>query len=56
MYALILNYNDWTTTKACISNLRKFDLIKKILIIDNDSKDGSYEILKKEENEKIIVR
>lgn len=56
MYALILNYNDWTTTKACISNLRKFNLIKKILIIDNDSKDGSYEILKKEENEKIIVR
>ena len=38
MYTLIMNYNDWTTTQTCISNLRKLNLIKKILIIDNDSK------------------
>ena len=42
----VLNYNNFPSTKKCISSLLKLDYSKcqiQILIIDNKSTDNSYE-------------
>lgn len=47
VYLLILNYNGYEYTCGCIESLRQITYHNyRLLIIDNDSQDGSYEKLK----------
>lgn len=55
LYYLILNYNDYHTTKKCIDYIQYYSVINKIVIVDNCSTDDSFIQLKKLENHKIIV-
>lgn len=40
---VILNYNDYQTTKDMIDNIKDYDSIDHIVIVDNKSTDNSYE-------------
>ena len=43
---IILNYNDYETTYNCVKSLINFETISKIIVVDNNSPDGSYLKLK----------
>lgn len=44
---LLLNFNDYSTTKENADILRKYPIFDSIVIVDNCSTDGSYDLLKK---------
>jgi hypothetical protein len=46
--AIILNYDDYNNTVRLASELVGFDSIDKIVIVDNNSTDNSYYLLKKD--------
>jgi len=52
---LVLNYNDASTTKCFVNNVKNFLSIRKILVVDNKSTDDSLKILKKIESDKVVV-
>ena len=52
---VILNYNDYETTKDYAFKIKDYKILDLILIVDNNSSDNSYEKLKKIENDKIKV-
>lgn len=52
---VIVNYNDYPTTKTLIDNIKDYKCLTQILIVDNHSTDNSYKRLKKIENKKITV-
>ncbi len=52
---LIVNYNDYESTSKLIANVKDYKILDLILVVDNKSKDDSYERLLKLENEKIKV-
>lgn len=52
---VILNYNDYETTKEMISNIKKFKSLDVIIVVDNHSTDNSYSKLKKLESKKVKV-
>lgn len=52
---LVLNYNDARTTIDFVESVKEFTSVRKILVVDNHSSDGSLDLLKKIETEKIIV-
>lgn len=52
---LIINYNDWLTTLKLIQNVESYEILDKILIVDNCSTDESYSKLKRYENNKIEI-
>ena len=52
---IILNYNDFTTTKEMIEQIKDYKILNHIIIVDNCSTDDSYNILKKEEKNNIEV-
>lgn len=52
---IILNYNDGTRTEGLVNEIRQYDSLDKILIVDNCSTDLSYEKLAALQNEKITV-
>lgn len=52
---VVLNYNDLKTTINLIENIKEYDQINNIIVVDNKSTDNSYEILKNYESEKIRV-
>lgn len=43
---IILNYENYKLTNKCVNNLMDLSLKYNIIIVDNDSKNNSYEILK----------
>ena len=46
IYIIILNYNGFTCTDFCLESLRKVTFKDiKIILVDNDSSDGSFELL-----------
>lgn len=53
--SLVLNYNDYETTKDFINRVQKFDNIEKIIVVDNHSSDNSYNLLRELANNKIDV-
>lgn len=52
---VILNYNDSTTTTKLLNKIKEYKILNKIIIVDNNSTDNSYQELKKYESEKIDV-
>ena len=52
---VIVNYNDYKTTKRLIDNIRDYKIFDKIVIVDNKSSDNSLKELKKLENKRIVV-
>lgn len=52
---VIINYNDYSLTKRLLDNIKDYKVLNLIVIVDNASTDNSYERLKKEENNKIVV-
>ncbi len=52
---VIINYNDYDTTKKLIDNIKNYKVLDKIIIVDNASTDNSYNKIKKLTNEKIVL-
>ena len=44
---IIINYNDYDSTKALLWNVKGYRCLDLIVVVDNNSTDGSYEKLKK---------
>lgn len=51
----VLNYNDSFTTLKLLNHIYSFEIIDHIIVVDNNSSDSSYDILKSYEDEKITV-
>lgn len=52
---LIINYNDASTTQKLIDNVKDYSCLSKIVVVDNNSTDDSYEVLKRNQSEKIHI-
>lgn len=52
---VILNYNDSETTLGLLNLIKEYRELDYIVIVDNNSTDNSYEILKMHESSKIFV-
>ncbi len=52
---VIINYNDYNTTKRLIDNIKDYKCLSKIVIVDNNSTDNSYIKLKNIKNDKIDI-
>ena len=52
---IVLNYNDYETTMKFIENIINYKSIEKIIIVDNNSTDNSYDKLKKLESDKVEI-
>lgn len=52
---VVLNYNDYNTTLLFLDSVEKNRLIDFIVVVDNKSTDGSFEILSKRETNTIKV-
>lgn len=44
---LIINYNDYHTTEKLLNNIKKYNCIDHILVVDNNSTDDSFSMLNK---------
>ena len=52
---VVLNYNDSKTTIELINRIEKMDSIDVVVIVDNNSTDDSFSVLKQYASEKIHV-
>ena len=52
---IILNYNDYETTIKMINQIKNYKVLNYIIIVDNNSSDDSYDILKKYEEGNIEI-
>ncbi|MDQ0232756.1 glycosyltransferase family 2 protein [Metabacillus malikii] len=52
---IVLNFNDFETTNNYISQIKCYDVLDKIIVVDNCSTDNSYSLLKKLESEKVDI-
>ena len=52
---VIVNYNDFLITKRLIENIKDYKVLEKIVIVDNNSTDDSFERLKELESTKITI-
>ncbi len=52
---VIVNYNDFENTSILVNNIKNYNVLEKIVIVDNKSLDDSYSKLKSLENDKIVV-
>lgn len=52
---VVLNYNDYETTSNFIMNIKNYNSIYKIVVVDNNSNDSSYERLCTLKSEKVHV-
>lgn len=52
---VIINYNDYATTQRLIKNIEQYKCLAQIVVVDNNSTDDSYKMLKRLENNKIAV-
>lgn len=43
---IILNYNDYTTTLSLVEEIKDYDCLDSIVVVDNHSTDGSWEHLR----------
>lgn len=52
---IILNYNDWKTTKTLVTKIRDYQVYDKIIVVDNASSDDSVKHLKYLESDRMEV-
>lgn len=52
---VIVNYNDYETTKRLLDNVKDYRVLKEIVVVDNKSTDNSLEELRKLKNKKITI-
>lgn len=52
---VIINYNDYETTKRLLENIKNYKCLEKIVIVDNNSTDDSLKKLKEFESNKITI-
>lgn len=52
---VIVNYRDYLSTKNLIDNIINYDVIDKIVVVDNNSQDDSVKNLKKIKNKKLKI-
>lgn len=52
---VIVNYNDYETTKRLLDNVKDYKVLKEIVVVDNKSTDNSLEKLRKLKNKKITI-
>jgi GT2 family glycosyltransferase len=52
---VILNYNDWENTSLMLDDIKNYQVLDYIIVVDNKSTDDSIEKLKKYENNKIKI-
>ena len=52
---VIVNYNDYETTKRLLDNVKDYKVLKEIVVVDNKSTDNSLEELRKLKNKKITI-
>lgn len=52
---VIINYNDYESTKILLDNIKDYKAINKIVIVDNNSTDNSFNKLKKLEDKNIEI-
>ena len=52
---LVLNYNDARTTVDFVESVKNYVCVRHILVVDNHSTDSSLSVLKKMENDKVLV-
>lgn len=52
---IVLNYNDYKTTLSFIEKMKNYEILDKIIVVDNCSTDNSYLLLKKLRNNKIDI-
>lgn len=52
---VIVNYNDYETTKRLLDNVKDYKVLKEIVVVDNESTDNSLEELRKLKNKKITI-
>ena len=52
---IIVNYNDYSNTSKLLDNIKNYSTIDLIVVVDNNSNDNSYKLLKKHENNKIKI-
>ena len=52
---VIVNYNDFKTTKRLLNNIKDYKCLEEIVIVDNNSTDDSFEKLKEFESNRITI-
>ena len=52
---VIVNYNDYEMTGHLLNNIKEYKCLEKIVVVDNNSSDNSYEELKAFTSKKVIV-
>ena len=52
---VIVNHNDYETTKRLLDNVKDYKVLKEIVVVDNKSTDNSLEELRKLKNKKITI-
>ena len=52
---VIVNYNDYETTKRLIKNIKDYKCLEEIVVVDNNSTDDSFEKLKEFESNRITI-
>ena len=52
---VIVNYNDYETTKRLLDNVKDYKILKEIVVVDNKSTDDSLINLQKIKNKKITI-
>ena len=52
---VIVNYNDYETTKRLLDNIKDYKCLEEIVIVDNNSTDDSFEKLKEFESNRITI-
>ena len=55
MGIVIINYNDYKTTKRLIENIKDYKCLEEIVVVDNNSTDDSFEKLKEFESNRITI-
>lgn len=52
---VIVNYNDFENTNRLLQNVKDYNCLEKIVIVDNNSSDDSYQRLKEFESNRITI-
>lgn len=52
---IVLNYNDYNNTSKFVNIVKEYDVLSKVIVVDNLSTDNNFDRLKELEDEKVLV-